>query len=177
MEGLTVARMGGAGAVAVQEALRGVYAEAFAGAPYCVTEDEATASFRRFPSQAGRAGFRAVLGRDAGGEPVGMAYGCLLEAGSAWWGGMSGDVCREDGRRSFLLMELAVRARWRGRGVARRLHEVLLDGVGAERVVLNVHPESGAAQAAYRAWGYRKVGETRPWEGADPHDVMVLGLD
>lgn len=74
-------------------------------------------------------------------------------------------------------MELAVRARWRGRGVARRLHEVLLDGVGAERVVLNVHPGSEAAQAAYRAWGCRKVGETRPWEGADPHDVMVLGLD
>lgn len=86
MEGLAVERMGGAGAVAVQEALRGVYAEAFAGAPYCVTEDEATASFRRFPSQAGRAGFPAVLGRDAGGEPVGMAYGCLLEAGSAWLG-------------------------------------------------------------------------------------------
>ncbi|MEU6179558.1 hypothetical protein [Streptomyces coeruleorubidus] len=104
MEGLAVERMGGAGAVGVQEALRGVYAEAFAGAPYYVTEDEATAAFRRFPSQAGRAGFRAVLGRDAGGEPVGMAYGCLLEAGSAWWGGMSGDMCREDGRRSFLLM-------------------------------------------------------------------------
>ncbi|MDQ1019243.1 GNAT family N-acetyltransferase [Streptomyces afghaniensis] len=125
-----------------------MYAEAFAGAPYYVAEDEATAAFGRFPSQAGRAGFRAVLGRAAGGEPVGMAYGYLLEAGSAWWAGMSGDVCREDGRRSFLLMELAVRARGqgRGRGVARRLHEVLLDGVGVERVVLNVHPGSGAAQ-------------------------------
>ncbi|MFH8500132.1 hypothetical protein [Streptomyces coeruleorubidus] len=53
---------------------------------------------------------------------------------------------------------------------------MLLDGAGVERVVLNVHPESGAAQAAYRAWGYRKVGETRPWKGADAHDVMVLGL-
>ncbi|WP_180686011.1 hypothetical protein [Streptomyces gossypiisoli] len=46
----------------------------------------------------------------------------------------------------------------------------------AERVLLNVHPDSKAAASAYRAWGYRKVGEARPWEGADLHDVMLLYL-
>lgn len=39
-------------------------------------------------------------------------------------------------------MELAVRPPWRGRGIARRLHDVLLEGSAAERVILNVHPDS-----------------------------------
>ncbi len=85
-------------------------------------------------------------------------------------------MSREDGRRTFGLMELAVRRPRRRQGVARRLHETLLEGVEAQRVLLNVHPESRAASAAYRAWGYRKVGEARPWEGADLHDVMMLPL-
>jgi hypothetical protein len=49
--------------------------------------------------------------------------------------------------------------------------------IEAERVLLNVHPGSKAASAAYRAWGYRKIGEARPWgTGADLHDVMLLDL-
>lgn len=74
-------------------------------------------------------------------------------------------------------MELAARGPWRGQGIARRLHATLLDGIRAERVLLNVHPGSEAATAAYRAWGYRKAGEARPWgTGADLHDVMLLDL-
>ncbi|MGW4455876.1 hypothetical protein ACWEJQ_06660 [Streptomyces albidoflavus] len=49
--------------------------------------------------------------------------------------------------------------------------------VDAERALLNVHPESGPALAAYRAWGYRKAGEGRPGGGAaELHEVMVLDL-
>ncbi|KOU62606.1 hypothetical protein ADK57_24675 [Streptomyces sp. MMG1533] len=83
---------------------------------------------------------------------------------------------REDGNRAFGLMELAVRRPWRGQGVARRLHETLLDGIEAERVLLNVHPDSKAASAAYQAWGYRRIGEARPWEGPALYDVMLLDL-
>ncbi|MPY37452.1 hypothetical protein FNH09_41475, partial [Streptomyces adustus] len=36
---------------------------------------------------------------------------------------------------------------------------------------------SGAAAAAYRAWGYRRIGEARPWGAdADLHGVMLLDL-
>lgn len=73
-------------------------------------------------------------------------------------------------------MEFAVRAPWRGLGVARRLHEAVLAGGNEERVLLNALPEAEAAQAAYRSWGYRKVGEARPGEGAARHDVLVLQL-
>ncbi|MGP3688105.1 hypothetical protein ACTVZO_26005 [Streptomyces sp. IBSNAI002] len=61
-------------------------------------------------------------------------------------------------------------------GVALRLHETLLATVDAERVVLNVHPDGEAAVAAYRSWGYRKVGDAHPWAGAPVHDVLLLAL-
>ncbi len=78
--------------------------------------------------------------------------------------------------RTFGLIELAVRAPWRRLGVARRLHEAVLADATEERVLLNARPDVEAAQAAYRSWGYRKVGEAHPWDGAALHDVMVLDL-
>ncbi len=38
------------------------------------------------------------------------------------------------------------------------------------------HRTFGLMELAVRAWGYRKVGEARPWDGADLHDVMLLSL-
>ncbi|EPD94715.1 GNAT family N-acetyltransferase [Streptomyces albus] len=177
---VTVARLDGAGAARDEAAFRSVYAEVFAEPPYGETGDEVAAAFRRFRSQTRKPGFRAALARGPGDEPVGMAYGYPPAADTRWWEGMSEPVSdamrHEDGRRTFGLMELAVRQRRRGQGVARRLHAALLDGPGTERVLLNVRPDSAAAVAAYRSWGYRKVGSTRPWPGAVVHDVMLLRL-
>lgn len=179
-EPITVERLDGRAARQAEDAFRLVYAEAFAEPPYNETDDDVTATFRRFHSQTRKATFRAALARTEKGEPVGMAYGYPLESGTGWWNQLTEPVPeemrREDGHRTFGLMELAVRAPWRGQGVARRLHETLLDGVEADRVLLNVQPDSKAASAAYRAWGYRKVGEARPWHGAALHDVMLLEL-
>lgn len=178
---VAIERMDGSAAVQAADAFEAIYAEAFAEAPYNETADDVAAAFRRFPVQARNLAFRAALARSAEGEPIGMAYGHPLGADTVWWDELTepvhDDLRREDGQRTFGFMELAVRGPWRGRGVARSLHEALLDGVGVERVLLNVHPGSGAASAAYRAWGYRKIGEARPWgEGADLHDVMLLDL-
>ncbi|WP_435838830.1 GNAT family N-acetyltransferase [Streptomyces abikoensis] len=172
--------MDGAAAAEAEEAFRLVYAEAFAEPPYNETVDDVAVTFRRFRSQTRKGTFRAALARAEDGEPVGMACGYPLGPSTGWWDQLtdpvSDDMRREDGHRTFGLMELAVRGPWRRQGVARRLHESLLDGIGAERVLLNVHPGSRAAVATYRAWGYRKIGEARPWQGADLHDVMLLGL-
>lgn len=177
---ITVERMDGQAAEHAQDAFRLVYAEAFAEPPYNETEDDVTATFRRFRSQARKATFRAVLARTEDNEPVGIAYGFPLSADTGWWDQLTSpvpdDMRREDGHRTFGLMELAVRESWRGQGIARRLHDMLLDGIDGERVLLNVHPDNKAASAAYRAWGYRKVGEARPWDGAALHDVMLLDL-
>lgn len=178
---IAVERMDGSAAVQAADEFRLIYAEAFAEPPYNENADDVDVAFRRFPVQAGNPTFRATLARCADGQPVGMAYGYPLGPDTGWWDELSKpvpeDMRREDGHRTFGLIELAVRGRWRGQGIARYLHETLLDGIGAERVLLNVHPSSKAASAAYRSWGYRKIGKARPWgESVDVHDVMLLDL-
>lgn len=175
-------RLDGPAAVRAADAFRLIYADAFAEPPYDETAQDVAAAFRRFPVQARKPGFRACLARTPRGEPIGMAYGFPLGPDTVWWDELTGPVPdavrREDGHRTFGVIELAVRGPWRGQGVARRLHETLLDGTGAERALLNVHPASRVAAAAYRAWGYLKIGEARPGGGADAdlHDVMLLDL-
>lgn len=177
---LTVARLDGPAAERAEADLTLVHADAFAEPPYRETGDDVRAAFRRFRDTTRNPTFRAALARTPDGTPVGMAYGAHLGPGTGWWDALTAPVPdavrREDGRRTFGLVELAVRLPWRGHGVARRLHETLLDGLAAERVVLHVHPAGEAAQAACRSWGYRKFGEARPRTGADLHDVLFLDL-
>ncbi|WP_327707356.1 GNAT family N-acetyltransferase [Streptomyces decoyicus] len=172
--------MDGRAAAEAEDAFRLIYAEVFVQPPYNETERDVSATFRRFRSQTRKAAFLAALAHTEDGEPVGMAYGYPLTANTGWWDQLTEPVPegmrREDGHRTFGLMELAVRGPWRGQGIARRLHETVLEGTDAERVLLNVHPDSKAASAAYRSWGYRKIGEARPWDDADLHDVMLLDL-
>ncbi|MGW1772221.1 GNAT family N-acetyltransferase [Streptomyces sp. NPDC002104] len=182
---LTTERMDGPAALRAADAFGLVYAEAFAEAPHHETEEELAAARLRFPAQTRRPAFRAALARTPDGEPAGMAYGWALPPDAVWWDELTEPVSaamrREDGRRTFGLIELAVRGPWRGRGVARRLHTALLEGIPSERVLLKVHQEAEAAAAAYRAWGYRKIGEARPPttdEATAPYlrDVMLLDL-
>ncbi|MCX5145823.1 GNAT family N-acetyltransferase [Streptomyces sp. NBC_00320] len=177
---IRVIRLDGSAAASAEDAFRLVYAEAFAEPPYAESDAEVSAAFRRFRAQTRKSTFRGALATTEDGRPVGMAYGYPLGPQTGWWDQLlepvPEDMRREDGRRTFGLMELAVRAAWRRQGVARRLHDTLLATVDAERVLLNVHPDSEAAVAAYRAWGYRKVGDAHPWPGAPLHDVMLLDL-
>ncbi|MFI5759374.1 GNAT family N-acetyltransferase [Streptomyces sp. NPDC051563] len=180
-QGITTESLDGPAALRAADAFGLVYAEAFAEHPYGETEAQILSVQSHFPTLTRRPAFRAALARTARSEPVGMAYGWTLPPEAVWWDELTepvpAAVRREDGRRTFGLVELAVRGPWRGQGVARGLHTALLDGITTERVLLNVHPEAGAASAAYRSWGYRKIGEARP-RGADAelHDVMLLRL-
>ncbi|MFJ9644575.1 GNAT family N-acetyltransferase [Streptomyces sp. NPDC101206] len=80
---------------------------------------------------------RGALASASDGEAVGMAYGYPLGPQTDWWDQLavpiSDDMRREDGPRMFGLMELAVRAAWRRQGIARRLHDALLDGFKKHR--------------------------------------------
>ncbi|GAA1305897.1 GNAT family N-acetyltransferase [Streptomyces javensis] len=177
---IAVERMDGAAAAQAATEFRLVYAEVFAEEPYEETPESIDANFRRFRSQVRKKIFSAALARTGDGEPVGIAYGYPLSPNTGWWDRLITPVVdelrREDGRRTFGLMELAVRAPWRRLGVAHRMHEAVLADTTAERVLLNARRDVKAAQAAYRSWGYRKVGEAHPCEGAVLHDVMVLDL-
>ncbi|MFI6157752.1 GNAT family N-acetyltransferase [Kitasatospora sp. NPDC051170] len=163
----------------LERQLRAVFAEAFAEPPYEAGPRDVERAFRRFRSQVRRRGFRAAVAFDDG-TAVGMAYSYPLSATTGWWDTLTEPVPeemrREDGARTFGLFELAVRPAWRGRGVATALHRALVEGLDNRRVMLNSRPEASAAQAAYRAWGYRRVGAAVPWEGAAVHEVLVLEL-
>lgn len=173
---ITVQRLDGAAAAAAEGAFRLVYAEAFAEPPYDKGSEDVETNMRRFRSQTRKASFRAALAVDAD-VPVGIAYGYALSAATSWWDivepSVPDDVRREDGHRTFGLIELAVRSAWRRQGVAARLHAAIVDGMPEQRVLLNTRPDAEAAQAAYRSWGYRRIGTGRPWAGAVVHDVML----
>jgi hypothetical protein len=116
-----------------------------------------------------------------GGYLVGYAAGLPLRPSTSWWRDLTtplpSAVTTEHPGRTFALTDLLVRASWRRQGIGGELHALLLDGRPEERATLTVPPGAGAAQAAFRSWGWRKVGRTHGDGTADPVlDVLVLGL-
>jgi ribosomal protein S18 acetylase RimI-like enzyme len=116
-----------------------------------------------------------------GGYLVGYASGMPLRPSTSWWRDLTTplppEVTAEHPGRTFALTELLVRASWRRQGIGRELHELLLGGRPEERATLTVPPGAGAAQAAFRSWGWRKVARARGDGTAAPVlDVLVVDL-
>ena len=112
---------------------------------------------------------------------VGYASGLPLRPSTSWWRGLTAPlpdgVTTEHAGRTFAVTELLVRAPWRRQGIGRELHELLLDGRKEERAALTVAPDAAAAQAAFRAWGWRKIARTRGDDADGPVlDLLLLGL-
>ncbi|WP_228982241.1 GNAT family N-acetyltransferase [Streptomyces sp. DH12] len=132
----------------------------------------------RLEMYASRPGWSAVIAHEEG-APVGFCFGHPLAADTKWWATMTtplaADVTREDGSRTVALNEIVVRRPWRGSGTAWQLHETWLMAREEERVTLLVNPASGngALQANYEAWGYRKIGEQKPFADSPVYSVML----
>ncbi len=160
--------------------LKTVFAEAFAEPPYGEGPADVDRALLRFRSHTRKAGFLAAVATGPGGQVVGMAFGHPVAATTTWWDTLTDPVPdelrHEDGKRTFGLLELAVRPAWRRHKIATRLHTALAAAVTNERIMLNSRPEAAAAQTAYRAWGYECAGTAIPWNGAAPHHVLVLNL-
>ena len=124
-------------------------------------------------------GFALVEARH-GEYLVGYASGMPLRPATSWWRGLTTplpeDVTTEHAGRTFAVTELLVRAAWRRQGIGRELHERLLDGRGEERATLAVPPGAAAAQAAFRAWGWRKIARARSDDAGPVLDILVLDL-
>jgi GNAT superfamily N-acetyltransferase len=115
-----------------------------------------------------------------GDEAAGFAYACPLPPDTPWWQGVEPPpdppFVREDGRRTLALLQLMVREPWRGLGVARRLHDLLLEGRDEERVTLLVEAAHPRVEARYREWGYRQVGRQRPYPDGPRYHVLLRPL-
>jgi ribosomal protein S18 acetylase RimI-like enzyme len=76
----------------------------------------------------------------------------------------------------FGLCELMVSPDYQRRGIAKRLHDELLRLRPEHRADLYVRKDNAPAQAAYKTWGWVKVGEVQPRADAPVLDELQLPL-
>ena len=154
-----------------------IYREVYREPPYL--EDEAdvqdfAGSWHRRTSQPG---FRLVVAA-VGGKPIGFGFGHRLVPKTRWWHGAVDELdvdTAEWSGRTFAIIELALLTEFRGQGIGRRLHDLLLRDAAEERVTLLVRPEPEAepARRLYDHLGYWQVGEIVPFEGGPLYDALV----
>lgn len=159
---------------------RALYEDVYSEPPYEWGDDHAALFAERFQIQRRQPSFALVEARD-GADLAGLAFGVTLEPSTPWWNNLttqlSAEITTEHPGRTFALVELLVRARWRRQGIAQAMHDLLLKGRPEERATLTVLPAASAAQAAYRKWGWRKVAQKRnPLPGSPLFDVMLRNL-
>jgi GNAT superfamily N-acetyltransferase len=176
--GPLLARHDAAGAHAMLDSLVCVYAEVYAH-----KADDPFFTVERFTERllahSSRDGYELITA-SVEGTLIGYAYGVPLPADTGWWRGLkeqvSGELIGETGDRTFALNEIMVRANWRRRGIARQLHDALMQARPEERATLLVEPRNIPARSAYERWGWRQLGTLQPFPDAPAYDAMVLDL-
>ncbi|MGH3911829.1 MAG: GNAT family N-acetyltransferase, partial [Pseudonocardiaceae bacterium] len=129
-----------------------------------------------WPLRIGYPHFCLVIAR-CGEELIGFSFGHQLPVRTGWWDGtlapLPDEITTEYPGRTFAIIEMAVRHRYRQRGVARRMHARLTAGLTEERITLLVRPDAPAPQHAYRSWGYQPVGQVQPFPEGPVYDAMI----
>jgi ribosomal protein S18 acetylase RimI-like enzyme len=150
-----------------------LYAVVFAEPPYNEGPEHA-AKFRKWlTKELDSPGFTLVRAI-AGTELVGMAYGYTMPAGEWWHNATEPPPADIRDRRKFVVMEWAVRADHRRRGIGRQLMTELLTGRSEPYATLNANP-AAAARDIYVRWGWQQRGRTHP-KNYPPMDILVLPL-
>jgi GNAT superfamily N-acetyltransferase len=121
----------------------------------------------------------ALVEASHGGYLVGYGCGMPLRPSTDWWRDLTAPlpatITDEHPGRTFALTQLIVRGSWRRQGIAGELRELILDGRAEERATVKLPPDAAAAQAAFRNWGWTKVGRARG-RGASVTDVLTRAL-
>jgi ribosomal protein S18 acetylase RimI-like enzyme len=158
-----------------------LYDETFSAAPFAWTDEESEHHREMLVSMLTEPSF-GIATAQAGGALVGFAYGYTLPPTTRWWQGfqqpVAAELTEERDNRTFALIDLAVRERWRAHGIGRRLVDVLLASRHEDRATLCVQPTATAAQAFYHRLGWRRVGRKDMPSGAvsPSFDVYVVEL-
>ena len=122
-----------------------MYEAVFGLPPFSGNAEEFASQRSYYPDMTTRDGFRLTLAK-AGEGYAGFGYGFLLPADTRWWSGLaepvSAEFAREDGHRTFALIDYGVLPAWRGNGIGRAIHDHLLSASGAGRANI-VRPAEG----------------------------------
>jgi len=114
-----------------------------------------------------------------GDELIGFAYGFRVPPDTKRWtrlaAPVSVQVSAEWPGRTFMLFDYAVRRRYRGRGIGRRLHHRLLGSRPEERATLSVEPGAVESKKIYEHWGWHQVGQSvgQPGDSSPIFDVYL----
>lgn len=154
--------------------LRDLYAAVYAEPPYHETEsDVAEFEARLLPTELEEPSFLLVAAWDQD-RLAGYLYGYAINRASPLWPEFfpSSD---QDPPVAYV-SELLVGAGYRGKGMARALHDRFLATRGESTAALFAHPDAIPAQTAYRRWGWHRTGTGRPWPGARQYDTLIKDL-
>jgi len=172
-------RLGVDGARRILDELTRVYVEVYGGQGFVSAEK----FLERFALHTARATFTLVTARTAAGELAGYAYGFGRgpDPELSAWRGLRPPVPPELAAATrdsgvFVFCELLVREPFRRRHVAETLARLLLAEPAEPLAMLLVRKDNGPAQAAYRSWGWTKVGDLLPFPDAPDFDCMVRWL-
>jgi ribosomal protein S18 acetylase RimI-like enzyme len=118
-----------------------------------------------FTRHATRIGYRLVVAVDRSAV-AGFGWGYIGERGQYWTDlvcdALPGSVTEEWVGGHFEFVELAVAPRYRRRGLGRRLHDTLLDGVSQRALLSTTDDLADPAVQLYLSSGWRKLGVLRP---------------
>ncbi|MER7990150.1 GNAT family N-acetyltransferase [Streptomyces noursei] len=118
----------------------------------------------RLARHAAEPGWEAVIGFDRS-VPIGFVYATTLQTDASWWRRMTPPLPEFRTRiPTVALKEGMLRTPWRGKGLARRGHEVFLAGRPEQQATLLVNPlaGNGKVKALYESWGYETISEQQP---------------
>jgi ribosomal protein S18 acetylase RimI-like enzyme len=156
-----------------------LYAEIYAEPPYREDPEDVTQFIHRWESWSKVPGFKLTLAH-VDNLVVGFSFGVPLSPDTGWWSGLlepaSEDLVREYPGRTFAVIELAVLAPYRRRGIGESLHRALLERRPEERVTLLSRADAAPARFAYSKWGYQDVGRLQPEKDAPVYVAMLRRL-
>ncbi|WP_422769998.1 GNAT family N-acetyltransferase [Plantactinospora sp. WMMC1484] len=177
-DALVLERVDGPVFLAMRDDVTALYAAVHHAGPQGDSPLYARETFlKRTNRQAVQPGFAATLARHgAAGELAGFAFGLPFPSG-VWWASHRRDDPPVDVLEApkFAVIELNVAGAFRGRGLARRLLDLLLTDRPEPFAILTTTPDS-PARSMYARWGWKQIGTAQHTPEAPCMDQLVLPL-
>jgi GNAT superfamily N-acetyltransferase len=111
---------------------------------------------------------------------IGYAFGSVRDNTSEIWervrSALPGIPAAPQAEPVYIFREFAVHPGYQGKGHGRAIHDALLSSRPETLAHLLVRLDNARATAAYVSWGWRMIGETRPFPDSPIMNEMVLPL-